>query len=469
MKKTVLSLLVLTLGLCSCSEKDLPSEMSKTETKPIPETAYNAFNPKVSFKLAEQVALAERPGTRAGNDIKDIKTVCSEDGEPLMYAVNFNDSKGFILVSASQNYVPILAEVNSGSFSLFDMPANVKYYLEGYKRVIQACNNAPEDSVKNYRRLWKKYLADEQTIQQPVTRSSSPEWYAFLYDSQMKWTREGGTYHSLSSNGFNVYFYDTIVTDIEDMYPDVSLEDCYLVLLPSSSSNMIDKLTETQWNQDFPYNEMLNEGVLGEGPVSMGQIMKYHKKPNSFSWENMPNKYMIPNSAPVLSSFLNELYIKTGSIFINTSRSETTVNNIVSALKLYGYTSARTANVNTERIIENLSQNYPVIGYGSENGNDKTYFWVYDGYKEQGSYYYFYVFIPHPNPDPNSYFHYIWEVIDKSDYGVQDCGNPVFTMSINWGKGGLYDGWFNSSRIVFEDTDSKYHSVNTDKTIIDIK
>ena len=46
--------------------------------------------------------------------IKDIQTITSESDEPLMYVVNYSDDQGFVVISATKNYTPVLAYSDKG-------------------------------------------------------------------------------------------------------------------------------------------------------------------------------------------------------------------------------------------------------------------------------------------------------------------------------------------------------------------
>ncbi len=468
MKRNPLSFAVLALGLVACSQDNLQLEILETSPPVISKEEVEPGSTNVPLKLAEKVALSTRPGTRSGIDVQDIRTVFTDDGEPAFHAVNFANSNGFVLVSASQNYTPVLAEVKSGTFDLLNIPGNVRFYLEGYKHAIKACNKAPEDSVKYYRMQWKEYLAEETTVQKPVTRSSDPYLDAFIFDEQREWNNNGYYYASLKSNTLEVYFYEDIKMEVEDRFPDVDLSTCFIVLRPQIENLTIPDLIETKWNEGPPYNEMLGNNVLGTGPVSMGQVMKYNKKPASYSWDKMPVKYEISNTAPVLSTFLKELYDKTNTRPLDINTSQTDAPNIVQALKNYGYQDATLINDDPETIYQNILNKKPVIGVGEEYTSPvKQYNWVYTGAEKKSKYYYYFVHIP--QPDPTKFFKYDWEIIDLSHLGIESSGIPSIYFSINWCKGGKCDGWFYGNCLIFVDNDNTIHDVYKNKNVTGIK
>lgn len=57
--------------------------------------------------------------TRSGKgerEIKEIVPINGEDGEAAMYVVNYADKKGWVVVSASTDYAPILAHGKVGYY-----------------------------------------------------------------------------------------------------------------------------------------------------------------------------------------------------------------------------------------------------------------------------------------------------------------------------------------------------------------
>ena len=74
-----------------------------------------AYTTKVSVDDAKRVAgLFNGAGgeSRALKVIKEIKVVEDVNGTPTMYVVNFANNQGFVLVSATRNFLPVLPLVN---------------------------------------------------------------------------------------------------------------------------------------------------------------------------------------------------------------------------------------------------------------------------------------------------------------------------------------------------------------------
>lgn len=124
---------ILFLGLVACSQTDIQEKINLKREFEKRNASEEMSNPDVSYSLAEKVALSTRVGTRAEKRVKDVEIISSEDGEPLIYAVNFVNSTGYVLVSASKNYHPILADVQSGTFNAFNIPDKMNCVIDEYK------------------------------------------------------------------------------------------------------------------------------------------------------------------------------------------------------------------------------------------------------------------------------------------------------------------------------------------------
>ena len=57
-------------------------------------------------------------------EIKEIVPINGEDGEAAMYVVNYADKKGWVIVSASTDYAPILAHSDEGNFEVSNIEGN---------------------------------------------------------------------------------------------------------------------------------------------------------------------------------------------------------------------------------------------------------------------------------------------------------------------------------------------------------
>ena len=59
--------------------------------------------------VAELFTVKDAPRTRVSKSVKEIITIEGEVNKPSMYIINYDNEQGFLLVSATKNFQPILA------------------------------------------------------------------------------------------------------------------------------------------------------------------------------------------------------------------------------------------------------------------------------------------------------------------------------------------------------------------------
>lgn len=134
--------------------------------------------------------------------------------EPLIYAVNYTDNNGYLLISACKSTEPVLAIIENGNYL-----TNQSFEYNGYENFI--------DYAKSYVRAHKKSL-----IYEPNDSRSGYIGEDFLM----------------------VYYSDTIST-------------------ASKSQPRVD----VEWGQDWPENIYCPNKIVGCAPVAIAQLMSYLK------------------------------------------------------------------------------------------------------------------------------------------------------------------------------------------------
>ena len=80
------------------------------------------------------------------------------DGSPMLYVFNVNGDQGFVVASADDIALPILAYGNEGGFSQGEIPDNVRAWLQGYADQIaagQACGTSLQRVAQPSQSPWK--------------------------------------------------------------------------------------------------------------------------------------------------------------------------------------------------------------------------------------------------------------------------------------------------------------------------
>ena len=298
---------------------------------------------------------------------------------PCFYV--FNIDRGFVIVSADDRVAPILAYSTESSFDAQNIPENVRFFLDGYRQEISSIL-AMDDSEEN------------------------PDW-------------------DMLKNG------------------EVSHDkDATVVVGP---------LLRTKWHQENIYNSQCpvdsagpgGHAYVGCGAIVMGQLMRYWKYPvhgigsHSYTCNNASHGNGYGDYGRLSANFANTTYeYDSMPLQLNASSRQTQIDAVATLLSHCGIAvnmnyGNRGSSVSPNRIVTGIV-NY--FGYPStvryierSNYNDAT--WLSTIKAELDSFAPFFY-----GGQSTTYGGHVW-VCD----GYRD--DNYFHM--NWGWGGLYDGYFN--------------------------
>ena len=82
---------------------------------------------------------------------------------PSFYVVNFG-SEGFVIVAGDDRVRPVLAFSDEGAFVSEDMPANIRFFLDGYTEAIQHIADTQQYSDETIRQQWEQLLSDTPLV-----------------------------------------------------------------------------------------------------------------------------------------------------------------------------------------------------------------------------------------------------------------------------------------------------------------
>lgn len=116
-----------------------------------------------------------------------LSSIRDTNGEVAMYVINFADDAGFVVVSATKKYEPILAFSDKGNFNVNDenMPDGVKQWKIDVVDVINKHKSFPADSALRYASFWREFEGVRDfVLNRPKTRSYDyPELDRIMMDS----------------------------------------------------------------------------------------------------------------------------------------------------------------------------------------------------------------------------------------------------------------------------------------------
>ncbi|MGM9852938.1 MAG: C10 family peptidase [Muribaculaceae bacterium] len=375
---------------------------------------------------------------RSGNakTVKNMVAINDSSGNPAIYAVNFED--GYIMVSATQKYFPVLAEVEYGTFTLDVLKeTGMEVVVDEMLANIEIARSGKYDFKA--RTYWRDYVDNgDSRMRQSRLRASDDYWEE--YD---RWLNSDGVY------GNNVYYlHDCFDNEIlpEDVYnsyvraaQDEDLWEgtdyswwwtAYVVEKKTSTFETHGPLLTTKWHQDKPYNTT-GKDFLGCVTIATAQLMKYFRHPLTFKWDNMPDRIKDSSDSPDLTSFLaglsDELKVSQGG--------GSNIGEAKRVLQNYGYNVTEIKH-DDSKIIASLKKDYPVYARGGDANGGAGHAWVIDGleYSTSLTEYVLYRLADHYYPD----FRYE----EAQSYERYQEYSSVIRYHYNWGGGGSQDGWF---------------------------
>lgn len=246
-----------------------------------------------------------------------IQSINGESGKPYIYVVNFENNGGYLLISASKRYHPILAYSETGNFSTEHPIGGLKEWERMIISEIEKNEALPMDSVRRYLAVWGEYEPRVVPAVKPQPRSGSlsddefQKLQAIMQDSVMSWMSKRYEVFDISNCSFLTQEQkeDLEIAITGGMYPlYMEYWDVFTRLVKKEKVRIsnVDNFVSSTWNQKDGYNQffpILSNGeraFAGCGPVAAGQIMYYFKHPNTYNWDAMEPNVATEESARLL-------------------------------------------------------------------------------------------------------------------------------------------------------------------------
>ncbi len=229
-----------------------------------------------------------------------------KDGEILMYVINYAKG-GFVIISATRNYLPILAYSEEGHFDTSSVKGGLSLWVDETMTAIKTSGEKADSIKAEMNRLWRIYEETEQnnSIQ---TKSSSSITYTPGEIACMERCEE--LFNQYSGEGWNFlplslaehifdeaglsYYYDNLCYSAEFNHSELS--SSVVGWKNGSFSETFGPMLSTNWHQDAPFNNLCGGYSAGCGVIAFAQLMKYHEHPEqiiykgeSFGWDTIPD------------------------------------------------------------------------------------------------------------------------------------------------------------------------------------
>jgi hypothetical protein len=448
----LLSVITASFLLFSCHKDPLRQSPSilQTTTKDLA-----TDSTKISLSEASRIAawFLEDKHRDKTISIRSAETI-TKDGIPYLHVINAKDNNGFVILSASRNYAPVLGYSDKGYFDLTHLNPGVFLWLGKHATNMNYArhNSSPYlDSVQTLNGL--AWSALEFSLTHPAGNSSSSPVAAAV--------------GNLPRSGKIV---ENVPVGYTPPPPKRVTTGTQTVII-----NQVGPLCQSQWGQDCGFNALCpgdpngpcGHDLTGCVPTAMAQIMRFWKVPYSYNgyvynWNAMGQgastdvaRLMADigqSTAPKDLGLLPGQFASYGSG--STGADDTYCPPVFNA---FGYSSASRTETISDQILtgakngvsyasllmnEITANQRPCMIGGNSDENSflgiywpagSAHEWVCDGYFLSRTYIYFTetVYGPTPNTPPVTYNSY-----SQSDINY---------LHLNWGWDGGDNGWFDCS------------------------
>lgn len=295
----------------SCSKEPIiaPKEVDETECHVKQMSSSNSEQYKAMPQTAAEMAkhfISSMDKTLANAQVKEILPLTDQKGEVCMYAINFIP-RGNVIISADiRNVEPIFSFSTTGHFS-------------------KSTDDEPDalTCMINEAIFINKVLEEEYT---------NPKVKTLL----------GRDKDMLRANPWFAYEL-TKYDPPEAVYEDPCRGKPAQKILPDTILYEVGPLIQTRWKQREPYNCYIKgKAVAGCVTVAIAQIMRFHKHPNRFNWDIMPDTCKnscdnMTEGEQEVAKLMADIYYK-GVIAISNSAGTFILPEFaVKAFKKYGY------------------------------------------------------------------------------------------------------------------------------------
>lgn len=386
-----------------------------------------------------------RGNTRSENrkTIKKIIPIPDKLGSNAIFAVNFWEG-GYLLVSATTKFFPILGIVDEGEYSDRLSEIGQEVLIEDMIENIQLAKKGQYDFDCHV--YWNEFLEKGNYVN--PTRSSDDD-FSDAYTDQY-WEAYGAFLDSQDFGYYKIYkltgcksflpedVYAAFVNaaKTEDLWEGTqfSWENTAYVVERTQEDNINEQsLLSTKWDQGRTFNSTRYE-TLGCVTVAVGQLMRYFEYPKYYDWKSMPNSYGNDVLRDFLSTLRDRLKVSSGG--------SATDSDAIRVLSDYGYDVSHRSHDASEVFRYLKEQRRPIYASGQRSDNIfKGHAWIIDGLYYRSTNVVYTLFRLADTSYPN--FRY-----DNAE--AADPWNHCTTMTLyhmNWGWGGQCDGWFIDDRI----------------------
>ena len=454
MKKLLLALWALSgLLVVGCTSDEPEMSMAQEEAETVEQAVPADPDFVTKEDLEDVVKKYTKSYVQSRGEAKSYSTslVNGRTGKPAYYVVNFDNEKGYMLVSANKNYAPVLAYVEKGSFGpdAYVTPGIAEWLIE----TTEAIDNldSAEDSIKSQTRaLWSPYLRKQSLSDaekaalvlsrgpQMGDRNNHPELIPIMQDSIRMWEAKGWTVWYFEDYPFTDPSREEMMENMRSAADWRYIDDAPALSLVVKKTTYVDggaasNLSGIQWDQIEPWNakfKLLNDNktraLVGCVPVAVGQMMRYFKHPAYFDWNNMPPKYPTSTTQDFLLLLAQKIDVDYNEGDVGDNRHTSgNPSKAVSVLKSYGYQVFESSNLsrNVTPCLVSSTLKKP----GEDDGH---HMYILAGSSTSTT------------TEVIQCYTFMYKERMQACYELSNISSSHSHYYVNWGWGGRYDGYY---------------------------
>ncbi len=414
-------------------------DMLVTVANPVGEVDVNVVK-----RVAGMYGNMQTVQTRSGEArfIDEVIPVKNEEGDALIYVVNYAGNAGYMILSGRNEYQPVLAYSESGHFDI-NKDDGAGLWLKEQRKLIENVELLPDTLRWKNRKAWNRFFEEEvpvQVMSKMQTRANNSQLESdvadYVAESVIQWRMEGYKIYPYGefSNIFSadeLWLVENIVSDNANEYFCGGASGTVFYRTKTiTDKRTAGPLLQSQWNQNGGYE--VNGFPAGCVAVAIGQVMRYYEYPVLYNWGAMAYNY--PTDMTV--KLLTEIGKKVGMEYRPEGSSATT-SAACNAFRQYGYTQAKITGHSPVKVISELIGSHPVMMRGTNARSDVGHAWVCDGFKETRSYEVGELMVLDRFSDAR-----IPEYNMVYNNNLNSTIELVRYFHMNWGWGGSKDGYF---------------------------
>lgn len=273
MKCNIIFRLVFIFVLLSCQEDCIIYQVDEYQNDNLNSTSLLIDKDIIDLEKEDAEKIAQnffnknvKTRSRQISQVKNIQAVLNEAGNPVAYVVNYKN--GFVIVSATKLYDPVIAFSDNGYIDCLQMTGGLKYWFDAVtddidqnKRILMSDSSL----YWEYRNKWAPYEKEEQSLYTELSVKNHSYWFPITKDIILNkgasWRTDRQQYCYIMQSKYNVFesldYLEHTDSELERNYKNTGYIPPSFVwgeCLNGTIVKKINPILKTYWGCGNPYN-----------------------------------------------------------------------------------------------------------------------------------------------------------------------------------------------------------------------